>query len=670
MRKNTFACNVLTDKKIKKYLNRKDYEAFKKLKAFNGEVSPYLANKIANAIKKWAVTMGATHFSHWFFPLSNSAAEKQVSFIEYDKHSNIILKFRGDSLLKCEVDASSFPNGGIVNHFDAKGYLKWDYNSSIYIRTDRGIKVVYIPCVFCSQNGDSLDEKMPLNKALNLLNKEATKLLNSLGYNTKNVVCNVGCEQEFFIIDKLVYNRRKDLLYTSRTLLDDRLFGYDQHYLGMIPSRGLEYFSDLNCELWKLGIASKIQHKECASSQYEIVTLFSDCRYEPEKNYLLMDVMQSVAERHELKIIFHEKPFNNLSGSGKHNNWSISANNGINLLDPTKCDSELFMLIFTTIIAGIDNHYKLLQLATYSYSNHMRLGGSEAPPSIFSIHISDNLMFKLHEYTKGEQVNISNLDYDRNRTSPFVFTGNKFELRLVGAGQNIFFVNTILATVVAEEIKRVNEIIRNNNKSLKQTIKQIIQNNLKDHEKIIFNGNNYTKEWENESNRRGIINPKNAINIYSELLTQHNKQLFRKSGVLNEKELNIRFSELVKKYINDCTKEAYVLCDIIRSQVLPSIEKQVDTWTKYSSDIDINSSVDNKKMILTKNYEILDKLVGEIQRELISLNNKKSCNEKIRMCDNSILLKLDKVRNIYRDISGSFSEENKPFPTYNEILQF
>ena len=461
MRKNTFACYVLTDKKLKKYLNKKDMEAFKQLKAFNGNITIELADKIANAIKKWALSQNVTHFSHWFFPFASEPAEKQVSFLDYDIKGNIIEKFNGKSLVKTEVDSSSFPNGREVSHFNARGYVKWDYNSNIFVRKDKGSSILYIPSYLITSGGLVLDEKLPLNRALKTLNRSISDVLNCIGYDIKNVTCNLGCEQEFFILDRNIYNKRNDLVYAGRTLFDNSIYNASRHYLGVIPSRISNYFSDLNNELWKLGIATKIQHKECALSQYEIVTIFSNCIDEPQKNMLLIDVMNSIAEQHDLKVLFHEKPFKNISGSGKHNNWSISTDLGINLLDPNQCNSELFLLIFTSVISSINKYYELLQVATYSYANCFRLGGSEAPPPIFSVNIGDDMCQALQSYCNNNTIDLKHCECNRNRTSAVAFTGNKFEFRLIGASQSVFFINTIIANIVAAEFIKILDMLEN-----------------------------------------------------------------------------------------------------------------------------------------------------------------------------------------------------------------
>lgn len=688
---NEFANLVLTDEKLKKYLNKKDFNNFTMLKRLNGEMNFDLADKIASAIKKWALSMGATHYSHWFFPLTGKYAEKQVSFLDYGSNGEYINKFNGKALIKGETDASSFPSGGERMTFEARGYTVWDYSSPVFIKTDKvGNKVLYIPTAFCTYTGHAVDEKTPLLRAIEYMNKTATKLLNNLGYsNVTNVLCNVGCEQEYFLVDKVAYEKRNDLKFTGRTLVGSNPIKTQKtahHYFGQISSRVSAFMHDLDKELWKLGIMAKIQHNEVAPTQHEVVPVYSPVNIATDQNSLLMEVMNLVAEKHNYKVLFHEKPYKNVNGSGKHINWSLLTNTGVNLLDFNKVDEDLFMLIFTSVISAIDKHYDLLRLSTASLSNDLRLGGDEAPPSVISVFVGEDMLEYLNSYKSTNKVSKkkkSLLDIktssvakmykdncDRNRTSPFAYTGNKFEFRMVGASQSVAFANTVLLTIVANEFESINKKLENGNSE--EVVKNIIVENIKKHSRIIFNGNSYDRKWMLEAEKRGITNYSNSLDVYSVLHNKNNIDLFTNCKILNETELKIKYDTYINDYINKATIEAKTLIDMCRKNIIPSINNYILNLTKISenlSELEI-STRNNVKYIkdIVKKCDILNNKVENLVKLINDADGICDITLKAYFVKDYILKSINDIRTIYDEIEEVLPSNFEPFPTYNELL--
>lgn len=688
-----FSSFVLTDNKLKRLMKRKDFNEFIKLKTFNCEMGFELADKIAEAIKKWAISMGATHYTHWFFPLTGKYAEKHISFLEYNSKGDFIKKFNGNSLIKGETDASSFPSGGERLTFEARGYTVWDYSSPVFIKQDdNGNKVLYIPTAFCTYTGLAVDEKTPLLRATEFLNKEATKLLNKLGYiDVNSVVCHVGCEQEYFLIDKNLFNKRKDLVLTGRTLLGAEAIKSQEtshHYLAQIKPRVSAFMFDLNKELWELGIMAKIQHNEVAPTQHEIVAVYSQANIVADQNSLLMEVMNKVASKHDFKVLFHEKPYKGVNGSGKHNNWSISTNTGINLLDCNKANELVFMLMFTSVISAIDKHYDLLKMSTSSLGNDMRLGGSEAPPSIISVFIGDDMQEMLNDFVSSNKVKkkkVAKLDIktssvakpykdncDRNRTTPFAYTGNKFEFRMVGSSQSIALSNTVLATIVADELKQINEKIDNSNENVETVVANAVIKNITDHSRIIFNGNSYDESWAKEAKERGLKDYKGSVECYKRLLDNDNIKLFETSGVLSQTELKVRYETYMETYISDCLIEARTLLDMCKKQVVPCIAKYINNLIEFyddAEDFGVKDKTSNKKIkeLIEKNNKLNDK-IEELALCVENIKTKKDLEHKAMLCQENVCYLMEEVRNIYDEIESELPDENKPFPNYDDLL--
>ena len=687
-----FSNCVLTDSKLKRLMKRKDYNEYINLKTFNGEMDFALADKIASAIKKWAISMGATHYTHWFFPLTGKYAEKHISFLEYNSKGDFIKKFNGKALIKGETDASSFPSGGERLTFEARGYTVWDYSSPVFIKKDdKDNKVLYIPTAFCTYMGVAVDEKTPLLRATEFLNKQATQLLNTIGYKDVNsVVCHVGCEQEYFLIDKNLFNKRKDLVLTGRTLLGAEAIKSQEtshHYLGQIKPKVSAFMHDLNKELWELGIMAKIQHNEVAPTQHEIVAVYSQANIVADQNSLLMEVMNKVADKHGFKVLFHEKPYKGVNGSGKHNNWSISTNTGINLLDCNKANELVFMLAFTSVIAAIDKHYDLLKMSTSSLGNDLRLGGSEAPPSIISVFVGDDMSEMMSDFVKLNKVKkkkVSLLDMktssvakaykdncDRNRTTPFAYTGNKFEFRMVGSSQSIAFSNTVLATIVADEFKQINERLQKS-KSIDQEVVKVIIDNITNHSRIIFNGNSYDENWAKEAQGRGLIDYKNSVECYKRLLDEGNIKLFEDSGVLSNTEVKVRYDTFMETYISDCLIEAKTLVDTCKKQVLPSIERYIKNFIDTNSKLEKfgvkNKESKNKAKDLIDSYINLSNKVDELVCFINKIKERNTVEEKADYCQKEICKVMLEIRDIYDNIEVVLPDSDKPFPNYDDIL--
>lgn len=687
-----FASMALTDDKLKKIMKHKDFIKFINLKNSCKEMEFDMADKVATAIKKWAISMNATHYTHWFFPLTGKYAEKQISFLDYGENGTCISKFNGLSLIKWETDASSFPSGGERMTFEARGYTVWDYTSPVFIKADDvGNRVLYIPTAFCTFNGVALDEKTPLLRACDYLNKEATHLLHLMGLkDVKQVYCNVGAEQEYFLIDKNVYENRMDLKYVGRSLIGaDALKSQEisRHYLGQITPKVSEFMHDLDRELWKLGIMAKIQHNEVAPSQHEIVPIFTKANIASDQNALMMDIMDKVASKHGLKVLFDEKPFKGVNGSGKHNNWSLSTDTGINLLDAKKVDGKIFMTFFVAIISAIDKHYDLLKMSTATLSNDFRMGGHEAPPSIVSVYIGDDMLDVIEGFKETNKVTRKAkgiIDFkttsliklhkdrcDRNRTSPFAYTGNKFEFRMVGASQDVALSNIVLCTIVAEELREIAEEL-NKSSDVEKTISNIIIAKLKEHSRIIFNGNSYDKAWEDEASKRGLKDYKNCVECYDVLLNKDNIKMFENSGVMDSVELKVRYDTYMSKYIDDVLLSAKTLYNMCKKEVIPNLGKHI---LRLSNTIDkigaLNikcETIDNNIEDIVKKYTIFNDSINVLYNDIEKMKEIKDIHKKAIFARDVLLKAMEDVRCVYDEIEIIIPNSEKPFPDYNDIL--
>lgn len=679
--KKVFSKHVCHDGILKRYMNICTYIKYIKIKEAGSPLDKHTANAVAKAMKTWAINNGATHYSHWFAPLTGKTAEKQTSFIELGKNGKLIEEFNEKSLIKGEADASSFPNGGERMTFEARGYTVWDYTSPAFIKEDKlGNKVLYIPTAFCSYNGTALDEKTPLLRSIESLNKESLRVLKLLGYKKVNkVVCNIGGEQEYFLIKKEHFDSRLDLKVTNHTLFGakpTRSQDYYSHYFGIIDDEISAFMHEVDAELWKLGIMAKLQHNEVAPAQYELVPIYAPANIACDQNQLIMEVIKKVAKHHNLEALFHEKPFANVNGSGKHINWSLSTNTGINLFDSTIDDKNLFLLFFTSMIVAIDRYYKLIRTSTASRGNDFRLGGNEAPPTLISVFIGENIEKMLNSIDSKKavtkkpilDVGVNSLpktkkDFcDRNRTSPFAYTGNKFEFRMVGSAQTLSWPCTCINTIMTKVLKETAEKLESSTDP-KSAIVDIIKSNIKKHNRIIFNGNGYDNAWKEEATKRGLIEYKDSLSCFSNLADSDIVELFESTNVLNKNELSLRKSTLEKTYVETIKVEAKTITEMTFKNILPSINK-------FVYELNLTNKIENKELNkivknLNKTSSTLIKLNEKLNKLLVKLDIKKDVDLVILK---EINLVMETIRNTYDNIELYIPENIKPFPSYNDML--
>jgi len=587
-----FGSNVFNDKVMRERLPKPVYKALRETIEKDLPLRPDLAEVVANAMKDWALEKGATHYTHWFQPLTGITAEKHDSFISPTADGGIIMEFSGKQLIQGEPDASSFPSGGLRSTFEARGYTVWDCTSPAILKTDEaGNVTLTIPTAFYSYYGEALDKKTPLLRSMKAVSKQALRVLKALGNTTSTkVTSTVGPEQEYFLVDKTFYLERIDLMLAGRTL-----FGapppkgqeLEDQYFGTIKDRVSAYMSDLNAELWKMGITSKTQHNEVAPAQYEMAPIFATTNIATDHNQLVMETMQKIALRHDLVCLLHEKPYAGINGSGKHNNWSLSTDDGINLLEPgnTPCENLQFLLVLSALIKAVDTHADILRGTCAHAANDHRLGANEAPPAIVSIFMGDELTDILEKLAKGQKVSNKGAQFvqvgvdtlpaiprdntDRNRTSPFAFTGNKFEFRMVGSSQSIAGTNVALNTITAEALDEIaTRLEKARNK--KGEAAAIIKENYRKHSRVVFNGNNYSAEWAEEAARRGLPNVTNAVDALKSFVTDKSLKLFEKYEVLSHKELHSRYEIYVETYAKQINIEALTAIDMVKKQFIPA----------------------------------------------------------------------------------------------------
>ena len=640
--KNTaeqFGINVFNDKKMQERLPKATYKALRKT-IENGEALDLsVANVVANAMKDWAVEMGCTHYTHWFQPMTGVTAEKHDSFICPNGDGQIIMEFSGKELIKGEPDASSFPSGGIRATFEARGYTTWDPTSPAFIRDG----TLYIPTAFCSYTGEVLDKKTPLLRSMEKLSGEACKILRLLGKDSvKRVTTTVGPEQEYFLIDKKMYDARPDLIYTGRTLfgaMAPKGQELDDHYFGSIKTRVAAYMRDLDAELWKLGVLAKTKHNEVAPSQHELAPIFTTSNIATDHNELTMEVMKKTAEKHGLVCLLHEKPFAGVNGSGKHNNWSISTDTGENLLDPGKKPEEnlQFQLFLAAVVKAVDEYQDLLRITVASAGNDHRLGANEAPPAIISMYLGDDLgalvdsIIDGKPYTSHDKADMqTGVDVlpdfkkdnsDRNRTSPFAFTGNKFEFRALGSSLNIACPNYMLNTMVAEELSQFYAELKDAD-DLEAALKALIRKVLSEHRRIIFNGDNYSDEWVEEAEKRGLCNYKSLPEAMEHYIDKKNIDLFALNGIVSEAEMHARYEIELEHYSKLLHIEALTMVDMAKKNITPAVisfvkeladaaavKKSVSSKVSMYAEEQLIDSLSDKLEEFVKKTDELDKAV-------------------------------------------------------------
>lgn len=658
----------------------------------NGEpIDLKVANVVANAMKDWAIEHGATHFTHWFQPMTGITAEKHDSFISPTDDGKVIMEFSGKELVKGEPDGSSFPSGGLRSTFEARGYTVWDPTSFAYLRNG----TLCIPTAFCSYGGQVLDKKTPLLKSMEAINKSAVRLLHLLGEtDVKRISTTVGPEQEYFLIDKGLYNKRIDLKFTGRTL-----FGakppkgqeLDDHYFGAIKPRVVEYMKDLDEELWKLGVLAKTKHNEVAPAQHELAPIFTTTNVATDHNQLTMDVMKKVACKHGLMCLLHEKPFAGVNGSGKHNNWSISTDTGKNILNPGKdpIHNKVFLTFLIAIIKAVHENQDLLRISVADAGNDHRLGGNEAPPAILSMFIGTDLEKVLkcveedlpynEETLKSLEIDVNVLPSfkkdttDRNRTSPFAFTGNKFEFRMLGSTANIACPNTILNTIVAESLDYISDYIEGKD-DLDKALNEILKKILKEHKSIIFNGNNYAPEWVEEAESRGLLNLKSSAEALPHYTDEKNIKLFEKHGVYTKLELESRKEILLEKYCQTINIEALTMLEMVKKDIIPAICNYSKDLTQgalakknLSSDIDVSLETSLVSKISSLSA-CLSKKTAELDKVLLDAKDIEDSEELAKFYHDTVLSQMNEVRAIADELETIVGKGYWPFPTYTDLL--
>lgn len=687
-----FGSMVFNDQKMQERLPKSTYKALKKT-IQNGEpLDLSVANVVASAMKDWAVEMGCTHYTHWFQPMTGVTAEKHDSFISPNGDGQVIMEFSGKELVKGEPDASSFPSGGIRATFEARGYTTWDPTSYAFVKDGS----LYIPTAFCSYTGEVLDKKTPLLRSMERISTEAVKLLNLLGKNeVTRVITTVGPEQEYFLIDKEMYDQREDLIYTGRTLFGAKApkgQELDDHYFGAIKTRVADYMRDLDEELWKLGILAKTKHNEVAPSQHELAPIFTTTNIATDHNELTMEIMKKTAEKHGLVCLLHEKPFAGVNGSGKHNNWSISTNTGENLLDPGKEPENniQFQLFLAAIVKAVHEYQDLLRITVASAGNDHRLGANEAPPAIISMYLGDDLgalvesIINDTEYvSKGKVKMLTGVDVlpdfkkdtsDRNRTSPFAFTGNKFEFRALGSSLNIACPNYMLNTMVAEELSQFYDELKDAD-DMETAVKALIKKTFTEHQAIIFNGNNYAPEWVEEAEKRGLCNYKSLPEAVAHFIDKKNIDLFVKNRICSEEEIKARYEIELENYAKQINIEALTMIDMAKKNILPAVSAYVRELTdtalakKALSDA-IPTSVEEELVASLSNKLVcFSKKTAELEEAVIKASEYSSDNlAYATYYRETVFALMQELRAVGDSMETETSSEYWPYPSYGEML--
>ena len=688
---NLFGSLVFNDNVMKARLPKETYKALKNCIKAGKSLDLDVANVVANAMKDWAIEKGATHFTHWFQPMTGVTAEKHDSFIYPDKDGNIIMEFSGKELIKGEPDASSFPSGGLRATFEARGYTAWDPTSYAFIKDG----TLCIPTAFCSYSGEALDKKTPVLRSMQALNKQALRILKLFGKtNIKKVITTVGPEQEYFLVDKEMYEKRPDLVFCGRTLFGARPpkgQELEDHYFGTITPRVSAYMKELDEELWKLGVLAKTKHNEVAPAQHELAPIFATTNIATDHNQLTMDLMKSIANKHGLACLLHEKPFAGVNGSGKHNNWSISTDTGVNLLEPgdTPSENAQFLLFLTSIIKAVDDYQDLLRVSVASAGNDHRLGANEAPPAIVSIFLGDELTEILKSIENDTsyickekspmEIGVRVLPKffkdttDRNRTSPFAFTGNKFEFRMLGSAFSIAGANIVLNTIVAEELSQFADILENSS-NFDEDLNTLIKNTIKSHNKIIFNGNNYSNDWVKEAEKRGLLNLKTTPDALPSFVNSKNVELFTKHHVLSETELYSRYEILLDNYSKTIHIEALTMIDLAKKEIIPAILRYqgeiaeiANNKKKLSSSIQccLEENILNKISALGNSLysklEDLEKSVLDAKLHTEALDLAKYYRE-------PVFMNMQQLRAVVDELETLVSKKYWTLPSYGELL--
>ena len=686
---------VFNDKVMRSKLPKDMYKALKKTIESGTHLELDVANSVAVAMKEWATENGATHYTHWFQPMTNVTAEKHDSFISPTGDGQVIMDFSGKELVKGEPDASSFPSGGLRATFEARGYTAWDPTSPAFIKDG----TLYIPTAFCSYSGEALDKKTPLLRSMQTLDKESTKLLHIIGNkDVKHVNTTVGPEQEYFLVDKELYKQRKDLVFCGRTLIGapaPKGQEMEDHYFGALKPRVAAYMHDLDVELWKLGIPAKTKHNEVAPAQHELAPVFDTTNVAVDHNQLTMEIMKKVAAKHNMVCLLHEKPFEGINGSGKHNNWSMSTDTGVNLLDPGKTPAEntQFLVFLVAVIKAVDDYADLLRISVASAGNDHRLGANEAPPAVVSIFLGDELTEVLKAIENDEffvghgavQMDIGAKvlphfvkdNTDRNRTSPFAFTGNKFEFRMLGSSSSVANPNIILNTAVAEVLSQFYEELKDvPADGMESAVHELLKKTIKEHKRIIFNGNGYTDEWIEEAEKRGLYNLVSTPDALPHFTDEKNEKLLTSHHIFTHAELHSRYEIKLENYVKTLHIEAGTMVEIIQKDLLPAVttymEKLAQTAALKKSVVP-DISVSTEAALLTRLTELSETMVKDLERlkedtAMAEYEVDKDLLKSAKLYQSVVLTDMEKVRVSADAAEALIPDSILPYPTYGKLL--
>ena len=686
-----FGSMVFNNAIMRDRLPKEIYKQVKRTKEEGVTLTKEVADVVANAMKDWAIEKGVTHFTHWFQPMTGITAEKHDSFLTPDGEDKIIMELSGKELIKGETDASSFPSGGLRSTFEARGYTAWDPTSDAFIKDG----VLCIPTVFCSYTGVALDKKTPLLRSREALNTQALRVLKLFGLDdVKRVNVTVGPEQEYFLIDRKIALKRRDITYTGRTLfgaMPPKGQELDDHYFGVIKTRVSEYMRDLDTELWKLGIRAKPKHNEVAPAQHELAPVYASGNIAADHNQLTMEIMKKVAEKHGMKCLLHEKPFAGVNGSGKHDNWSLGTDTGLNLLKPGKnpIENKLFLTFMCAVIKAVDDYQDLLRISVASAGNDHRLGGNEAPPWIISIFVGDDLKEVLRCIAEDEsymakerEIVTSGVDAlpdfvkdttDRNRTSPFAFTGNKFEFRMPGSSLSISGPNFMLNTAVAESLRQFADILEKED-DFSTGVDKLLRNTLKKHARIIFNDDNYSDEWVKEAKRRGLLNLASTPEALPYFIADKNIKLFETHGILTRDEVVSRYEIMLENYSKVINIEALTMLEMARQDIIPAVCEYIkllsdETAAKKLVCASVNCSMEeNLISALSDKLSALFENLEELDKEVHTAHNMSGAQKAAEYYHDTVLARMEKVRGIADYMEVYTAKEYWPFPTYGDLL--
>ncbi len=686
-----FGSMVFNDKTMRERLPKETYKALKKTIGEGKDLDINIANIVANAMKDWALEHGCTHFTHWFQPMTGITAEKQESFISPTSNGEVIMEFSGKELVKGEPDASSFPSGGLRATFEARGYTAWDPTSYAFIKEG----VLCIPTAFCSYTGEVLDKKTPLLRSMEAISEQAVRILRLFGKDrVKQVITTVGPEQEYFLIDKQMFSQRKDLLFCGRTLLGAKPpkgQEMEDHYFGAIKPKVLSFMNDLDEQLWKLGVLAKTRHNEVAPAQHELAPIFSTTNIACDHNQLTMELMKKIADRHGLACLLHEKPFAGVNGSGKHNNWSISTDTGTNLLEPgdSPSDNAQFLLFLVAVIKAVDEYQDLLRVSVASAGNDHRLGANEAPPAIVSIFLGDELTDILQAMSDGKKSqgrgklamslgvhvlpDLPKDTTDRNRTSPFAFTGNKFEFRMLGSTFSVAGPNIVLNTIVADELSKFADILEQA-PDFHEALAKLVADTYREHKRIVFNGNGYSKEWEEEAQRRGLLNLKSTPDAMPAFIAPKNIEVFKKFGIFSPAEMHSRYELTLEGYSKTINIEAQTMVEMVRKQVIPAVvayaqqlsgsalqKQQLCPSLTCSLEVSLVSQ-------LSKLSDCLAVKLSDLEDALLQSSGVAGVSEAARSYHDLVLPAMNELRAVADELETLVGGTYWPYPTYGDLL--